>query len=176
MTRLAIEDVELRQGGFRLRTGRLGFRAGRVTVLLGANGSGKSTLLRVAAGIVRPDAGHAALDGRPVHALRPRDRAAGVSLVVQHPQLAAPFTVREAVQLGRVARGRDDAAVERALEQVNAAQQKAKGLREAYETGEPVPLTDVVIQMQKASLAFEATLQVRNKVMKAYEDILNMPV
>jgi flagellar hook-basal body complex protein FliE len=68
------------------------------------------------------------------------------------------------------------AAVERALEQVNAAQQKAKGLREAYEMGEPVPLTDVVIQMQKASLAFETTLQVRNKVMKAYEDILNMPV
>ena len=30
--------------------------------------------------------------------------------------------------------------------------------------------------MQKASLAFEATLQVRNKVLKAYEDILNMPV
>jgi flagellar hook-basal body complex protein FliE len=49
-------------------------------------------------------------------------------------------------------------------------------LREAYEMGEPVPLTDVVIQMQKASLAFETTLQVRNKVMKAYEDILNMPV
>jgi len=67
-------------------------------------------------------------------------------------------------------------AVERALGQVNEAQQKAKGLREAYEMGEPVPLTDVVIQMQKASLAFEATLQVRNKVMKAYEDILNMPV
>lgn len=68
------------------------------------------------------------------------------------------------------------AAVERALGQVNEAQAKAKGLREAYETGEPVPLTDVVIQMQKASLAFEATLQVRNKVMKAYEEILNMPV
>ena len=67
-------------------------------------------------------------------------------------------------------------AVERALEQVNDAQQKAKGLREAYESGEAVPLTDVVIQMQKASLSFEATLQIRNKVMKAYEDILNMPV
>ena len=67
-------------------------------------------------------------------------------------------------------------AMERALEQVNEAQGKAKQLREAYETGEPVPMTDVVIQMQKASLAFEATLQVRNKVMKAYEDILNMPV
>lgn len=67
-------------------------------------------------------------------------------------------------------------AVQRALEQVNEAQTKASGLREAFERGESVPLTDVVIQMQKSSLAFEATLQVRNKVMKAYEDILNMPV
>ncbi|MGA1160920.1 MAG: flagellar hook-basal body complex protein FliE, partial [Burkholderiaceae bacterium] len=33
-----------------------------------------------------------------------------------------------------------------------------------------------VLAMQKASLNFEATLQVRNKVLKAYEDILNMPV
>jgi flagellar hook-basal body complex protein FliE len=30
--------------------------------------------------------------------------------------------------------------------------------------------------MQKASLSFEATLQVRNKVLKAYEEVLNMPV
>jgi flagellar hook-basal body complex protein FliE len=33
-----------------------------------------------------------------------------------------------------------------------------------------------VIGMQKSSLAFEATLQIRNKVLKAYEDILHMPV
>lgn len=68
------------------------------------------------------------------------------------------------------------AVVERALEAVHTTQQKASALREQYERGEPVPLTDVVMQMQKASLAFEATLQVRNKVMKAYEDILNMPL
>lgn len=116
MTRLVLEYAELRRGGFRLRTGRLAFGAGRLTVLLGANGSGKSTLLRIAAGILRPDAGHAAFDGRPVHALRPRDRAAAIALVVQHPQVGAPFTAREAVRLGRVAQGRDDAAVERALE------------------------------------------------------------
>jgi len=30
--------------------------------------------------------------------------------------------------------------------------------------------------MQKASLAFEATVQVRNKVMQAYQEIMNMPV
>jgi flagellar hook-basal body complex protein FliE len=49
-------------------------------------------------------------------------------------------------------------------------------MRTAYEQGENVPLTDVVINMQKSSLAFEATLQVRNKVLKAYEEIMNMPV
>jgi flagellar hook-basal body complex protein FliE len=49
-------------------------------------------------------------------------------------------------------------------------------MAEAYERGEDVPLTDVVLAMQKSSLSFEATLQVRNKVLKAYEDIMNMPV
>jgi flagellar hook-basal body complex protein FliE len=49
-------------------------------------------------------------------------------------------------------------------------------LGEAYQRGEDVPLTDVVLSMQKASLSFEATLQVRNKVVKAYEEIMNMPV
>ena len=49
-------------------------------------------------------------------------------------------------------------------------------MRSAFERGEDVPLTDVVISMQKASLSFEATLQVRNKVLRAYEEIMNMPV
>ncbi|MBV5344420.1 MAG: flagellar hook-basal body complex protein FliE [Betaproteobacteria bacterium] len=62
------------------------------------------------------------------------------------------------------------------LSQVNDVQQHAKATAESYERGENVPLTDVVLSMQKSSIAFEATLQVRNKVLKAYEDILNMPV
>ena len=49
-------------------------------------------------------------------------------------------------------------------------------MRAAFERGDDIPLTDVVLSMQKSSLAFEATLQVRNKVLKAYEDIMNMPV
>jgi flagellar hook-basal body complex protein FliE len=53
---------------------------------------------------------------------------------------------------------------------------KAADMRDAYERGEDIPLTDVVLAMQKSSLAFEATLQVRNKLLKAYEDIKNMPV
>jgi flagellar hook-basal body complex protein FliE len=66
--------------------------------------------------------------------------------------------------------------VKTALDKVNAADSKADALSEAYDRGENVPLTDVVLSMQKSSLAFEATLQVRNKVMKAYEEIMNMPV
>ena len=66
--------------------------------------------------------------------------------------------------------------IRQTIENVNENQQAAKSLSSAYERGEPVPLTDVVLAMQKSSLSFEATLQVRNKVLKAYEDILNMPV
>lgn len=66
--------------------------------------------------------------------------------------------------------------VKGAIAQVNEAQVASRNLQAAYDRGESVPLTDVVLGMQKSSLAFEATLQIRNKVLKAYEDILNMPV
>ena len=63
-----------------------------------------------------------------------------------------------------------------AIEQVNGASVEAKRLQESYERGEDLPLANVVLGMQRSSIAFEATLQIRNKVLKAYEDILNMPV
>ncbi len=63
-----------------------------------------------------------------------------------------------------------------ALDAVDESQKASTALKSAYERGEDVPLTNVVLAMQKSSLAFEATLQVRNKVLKAYQDILNMPV
>ncbi len=66
--------------------------------------------------------------------------------------------------------------VRQTVDKVNANQMHASKISSAYERGEGVPLTDVVLSMQKSSLSFEATLQVRNKVLKAYEDILNMPV
>ena len=66
--------------------------------------------------------------------------------------------------------------VRQTVDKVNANQMQASKISSSYERGEGVPLTDVVLSMQKSSLSFEATLQVRNKVLKAYEDILNMPV
>ena len=66
--------------------------------------------------------------------------------------------------------------IQKTVNKVNDMQNQSQALSGAYERGEDVPLTDVVLSMQKSSLAFEATLQVRNKVLKAYDDIMNMPV
>ena len=66
--------------------------------------------------------------------------------------------------------------VSNAIGNVNELQSIEDKLQDAYDRGENVPLTDVVLGMQKSSLAFEATLQIRNKVLKAYEEILNRPV
>jgi flagellar hook-basal body complex protein FliE len=66
--------------------------------------------------------------------------------------------------------------IRQAIGQTNQAQLNSQETTQAFERGETVPLTDVVLKMQKASLSFEATLQVRNKVLTAYEDVMNMPV
>lgn len=68
------------------------------------------------------------------------------------------------------------AAINNALQQVNAQQSKASELSEAYERGDTHDIVSVMIERQKASLGFETTLQVRNKLLSAYRDIMNMPV
>tara|TARA_B100001063_G_C16690538_1_gene516820 strand:+ start:88 stop:438 length:351 start_codon:yes stop_codon:yes gene_type:complete len=62
------------------------------------------------------------------------------------------------------------------LASVSETQANANALSNSFLAGEDVPLTEVVLEMQKSSLAFETTLQVRNKVLQAYEQIMNMPV
>jgi flagellar hook-basal body complex protein FliE len=68
------------------------------------------------------------------------------------------------------------AAINNALQQVNAQQAKASAISEAYERGDTHDIVSVMIERQKASLGFETTLQVRNKLLSAYRDIMNMPV
>ena len=67
-------------------------------------------------------------------------------------------------------------AIKQSIDQVNELQSTSNRMIRGYEAGQDIPLTDVVLYMQKSSLAFEATLQVRNKVLKAYEDIMNLPI
>lgn len=59
---------------------------------------------------------------------------------------------------------------------VNAAQGEASAVSAAYERGETSDIAGVMLARQKSSVAFEATLQVRNKLLSAYRDIMNMPV
>jgi flagellar hook-basal body complex protein FliE len=68
------------------------------------------------------------------------------------------------------------AALDNALKQVSAIQDQASAATTAYETGQTHDLASVMIARQKASLAFEATLQARNRLIGAYKDVMNMPL
>ncbi|WP_409420487.1 flagellar hook-basal body complex protein FliE [Pseudaeromonas sp. ZJS20] len=64
-----------------------------------------------------------------------------------------------------------------ALNNVNELQQNTNDLRTRFDMGDrSISLSDVMIAGQKSSIAFEATVQVRNKVLEAYKTIMNMPV
>lgn len=61
------------------------------------------------------------------------------------------------------------------IDLVNETQQQAGNLAKAFEHGEAeIPLTEVMVSLQKASVSFQAMVQVRNKLVEAYKDIMNM--
>ena len=66
--------------------------------------------------------------------------------------------------------------MEDAVKSVNQGQVEAGRLSEAYERGETIDIAKVMMARQQASVGFEATLQVRNKLLSAYKDIMSMPV
>jgi flagellar hook-basal body complex protein FliE len=63
-----------------------------------------------------------------------------------------------------------------AIDRVNEQQKVSRELQTAYVRGDDVSLTDVAIAMQKSSVAFEATVQVRNKILESYKEIMSMTV
>ncbi|TDF39474.1 flagellar hook-basal body complex protein FliE [Alteromonadaceae bacterium M269] len=64
-----------------------------------------------------------------------------------------------------------------AIGKVNSMQLHSKSQAMAFELGDPnLSLAEVMIAKEKAGIAFEATVQVRNKVLEAYKEIINMPV
>jgi flagellar hook-basal body complex protein FliE len=67
-------------------------------------------------------------------------------------------------------------AMKSALSEVNGAQAQASAASEAYERGDTTDIAAVMLSRQKASIGFEATLQVRNKLLSAYKEIMSMPV
>jgi len=67
--------------------------------------------------------------------------------------------------------------LEQAVNKVNEVQKTSGSLSKAYEQGDPnVDITDVMVASQKAGVSFQAMLQVRNKLIDAYRDVMNMPI
>ena len=63
-----------------------------------------------------------------------------------------------------------------AIREVAVAQNSAANLTKSYELGIENDLSKVMVSQQVSSLGFQMTLNVRNKVLSAYKDIMNMPV
>ncbi|QDQ28663.1 flagellar hook-basal body complex protein FliE [Chitinimonas arctica] len=63
------------------------------------------------------------------------------------------------------------------LDQVNQMQLDSQAKQTAFEAGDPnANLQDVMVSLQKASLSFQTMVQVRNKLVSAYQEVMNMQV
>lgn len=64
-----------------------------------------------------------------------------------------------------------------AIDNVNGMQSESRSIQTRFDMGDPnLSLVDVMVAKEKSSIAFEATVQVRNKLLEAYKTIMNMPV
>lgn len=123
--RLSVRDLSVERSGRQVLRG-LGFelRPGEVVGLLGRNGAGKTTLFQVLCGLLDPDSGEFALDGRPI-APGDREFRSRCGVVFQEPALDPRLTARQnlALAAGLYGVGRRDAPgrIEELLERVQLA-------------------------------------------------------
>ena len=86
-----------------------------------------------------------------------------------HTGTAAPGAIPDAGSAGSFT-----GALKTALDHVNQTQTQAETITNAYETGQVTDVAQVMLARQQSSVAFEATLQVRNKLLSAYQDIMKL--
>ena len=71
----------------------------------------------------------------------------------------------------------ENARYQHALEGVNNAQKTSGALAQAFELGDPrADLARVMVAAQQSQVAFRATVEVRNRLVQAYQDVMNMPL
>ena len=67
--------------------------------------------------------------------------------------------------------------MQQAINQINDSQMQASSLARAFELGDKtVDLSQVMVAMQKSRVSFQALTEVRNKLLSAYQDVMNMSV
>ena len=116
---LSVSNVETYYGPIMaLRGVSFTVPTGAIVTILGANGAGKTTILKTVSGVMDPQKGAVALEGRPIHGLDP-DRVArlGLSHVPEGREVFPFLTVRENLRMGAYTR-RDTDQVARDLEMV----------------------------------------------------------
>lgn len=103
----------------------------------------------------------------------------GIDEVLAHLRAAAAVANGTAAVTTPAASQRADfaAALQNAVQQVNGTQQEAARLARDFELGKPgTNLQDVMVSMQKANISFQTMVQVRNRLVSAYHDMMNMQV
>lgn len=98
-----------------------------------------------------------------------------IESVLQQLSATAQVAGNSATTASAVAGGGFADEMKKSLQRISAGQQQAAGQAEAFELGKPgVSLNDVMIDLQKANVGFQMGLQVRNRVVAAYQEIMNM--
>ena len=101
---------------------------------------------------------------------------AAIESVLQQMRVTALKTGITPASAGATEPGGFAAELKRSLNNISGAQAQADGQAQAFELGKPgVALNDVMIDLQKANVAFQTGLQVRNRLVTAYQEIMNLP-
>lgn len=105
------------------------------------------------------------------------DTSAVDSLLAQMRVMKAAAGLREPEPVAQPGKVDFAEVLKLSLDSVAQAQAKSEGMQKAFVLGDSsVSLSDTMIAMQKASINFQAAVQVRNKVVQAYNDVMNMQV
>ncbi|KAA8996728.1 flagellar hook-basal body complex protein FliE [Affinibrenneria salicis] len=101
----------------------------------------------------------------------------GIESVVQQLQATAIQAQSSGNASSDVSSGGFAAELKSALDKISTQQQAARTQAQDFELGKPgVALNDVMVDLQKSSLSMQMGIQVRNKLVSAYQEVMNMSV
>ena len=99
-----------------------------------------------------------------------------IESVLQQMRVLAQASAPSVSAGGEAAAGGFAGELKKSLDRISGAQQHAYGQAEAFELGKSgVALNDVMVDLQKANVAFQTGLQVRNRLVSAYQEVMNLP-
>jgi flagellar hook-basal body complex protein FliE len=101
-----------------------------------------------------------------------------INQVLQQMRNMASIAENKAVEPGTNVSGSDFAQLLKdSVNKVNETQKTASDMATAFEVGDPaVNLSEVMVAIQKANISFQAMTQVRNNLVSAYKEVMNMQV